>query len=78
MCILKHGGCRCIFAALFGLGASAVASILAAPRFRRRAKTFTGEELMRDGIVPNCGKAMEVCDRFIAVSRETRRRFDGG
>src|SRR5437879_3750756 len=31
MRILKHDGCRCIFAVLFGLGASAVASILAAP-----------------------------------------------
>jgi signal transduction histidine kinase len=31
MYILKHDGCRCIFAALFGLGASAVASILATP-----------------------------------------------
>src|SRR5258706_3949296 len=31
MCILKHDGCRCIFAAVFGLGASALASILAAP-----------------------------------------------
>jgi len=31
MCILKHGGCMCIYAALFGLGPFAVASILAAP-----------------------------------------------
>ncbi len=27
----------------------------------QEGKTFTGEELMRDGIVPNCGKAMEAC-----------------
>ena len=30
MSFLKHGGCRCIFAALFSLGPFAVASILAA------------------------------------------------
>lgn len=27
----------------------------------QEGKTFTGEELMRDGIVPNCVKAMEAC-----------------
>ena len=31
MCFLKHDGCRCIFAAVFGLGVCAVASILTAP-----------------------------------------------
>lgn len=27
----------------------------------QEGKTFTGEEMMRDGIVPNCVKAMEAC-----------------
>jgi len=33
----------------------------------QESKSFTGEELMRDGIMPNCGKAMEAC--VIDVSR---------
>jgi len=33
----------------------------ARPALFQEAKSFTGEELMRDGIVPNCGKAMEAC-----------------
>jgi hypothetical protein len=31
MCVLNHSGCRCILAVVFGLGAFAVASTLAAP-----------------------------------------------
>lgn len=33
----------------------------ARPALLQEAKSFTGEELMRDGIVPNCGRAMEAC-----------------
>jgi alpha-galactosidase len=27
----------------------------------QEGKTFTGEELMRDGILPSCSKALEAC-----------------
>jgi hypothetical protein len=27
----------------------------------QEGKTFTGEELMRDGVMPSCSKALEAC-----------------
>jgi alpha-galactosidase len=27
----------------------------------QEGKSFTGEELMRDGVMPNCAKALEAC-----------------